>query len=113
MSGRDRETRERVLRTATGLALMLAGSAPPAAARWQLRVAGAVLALSGLTGWCPAYYMAGVTSIDGPGDRPDESHRERWLAPRESLLPGSPSTMAGSRDSGVPVEAPQRTGATP
>lgn len=73
---------ERVVRTGSGAALILAGSVAPRAARWPLRVAGAVLALSGITGWCPGYHAAGVTSIDGPGDRPDEAHRRTWLGVR-------------------------------
>ena len=70
---------ERVVRTGAGAALVLAGAVAPRGTRWPLRIAGAVLALSGFAGWCPAYYGAGVTSIDGPGDRPDEAHRETWL----------------------------------
>ena len=44
---------ERVVRTGAGAAIMLAGSVAPKAMRWPLRVAGAVLALSGIAGWCP------------------------------------------------------------
>lgn len=73
---------ERVVRTGAGAALVLAGSVGPRAARWPLRVAGAALALSGIAGWCPGYFGAGVTSLDGPGDRPDETHRETWLSRR-------------------------------
>jgi hypothetical protein len=43
-----------------------------------------VLAVSGLTGWCPGYAYAGVTSLGGPGDRPDEAERTNWLAPRRA-----------------------------
>jgi hypothetical protein len=70
---------ERVMRMGAGAALVLAGAVGPRAARWPLRVTGAALALSGLAGWCPGYQSAGVTSIDGPGDRPDEAHRSTWL----------------------------------
>jgi hypothetical protein len=70
---------ERVLRLGAGAALALAGSVGPRAARWPLRVTGAALALSGIAGWCPGYQSVGVTSIDGPGDRPDEAHRDTWL----------------------------------
>jgi hypothetical protein len=52
-------------------------------ARWPFLMAGAVVGLSGLTGWCPAYQAAGVTSLDGPGDRPDEATRDAWLIPRQ------------------------------
>jgi glutaredoxin len=75
---------ERVLRTTAGAALMLAGRLGPRSVRWPMQIAGAVLALTGLTGWCPAYHVAGATSIDGPGDRPDEAHRTTWLAARAS-----------------------------
>ncbi len=75
---------ERVLRTLGGVTLFLAGRAGPSLTRRPMQLAGIVLGLSGLSGWCPAYHAAGVTSIDGPGDRPDESMRETWLLPRAS-----------------------------
>ena len=78
---------ERVLRTAAGAAIALAGSAAPRGARWPFRVAGIAMALSGLTGWCPLYQYSRVTSIDGPGDRPGEAHRQTWLAPQLAPLP--------------------------
>lgn len=70
---------ERVLRTVGGAAIAVAAGAAPRGSRWPLRIAGGILALSGISGWCPAYYCTGVTSIDGPGDRPDESPRSTWL----------------------------------
>lgn len=87
---------ERVLRTTAGAALALAGSAAPRGVRWPFRVLGATMALSGLTGWCPVYQYARVTSMDGPGDRPDEAHRKTWFAPRcappvPPALPAEPS----------------------
>jgi hypothetical protein len=45
-----------------------------------VRAAGVALALTGMTGWSPAYAWAGVTSIDGPADRPEEASRSTWLA---------------------------------
>jgi hypothetical protein len=42
------------------------------------------VAASGLTGWCPLYHAAGMTSLEGPGDRPDETTRSAWLAPRRA-----------------------------
>jgi mycoredoxin len=74
---------ERVLRTAAGALVLLAGAAAPRGARWPFRFLGALVALSGVTGWCPVYHRAGMTSLDGPGDRPDEAHRRAWLAPRQ------------------------------
>jgi hypothetical protein len=80
---------ERVLRTLGGAALLVASRALPGAARAPFIVTGAFATLSGLTGWCPAYHAAGVTSIDGPGDRPDEGGRSAWLAPRAILSSSS------------------------
>ena len=70
---------ERVLRTASGAGLVLAASARQGRSRWRLGIAGGMLALSGLTGWCPAYSLAAVSSVDGPGDRPRETQRTAWL----------------------------------
>jgi glutaredoxin len=78
---------DRVLRTAAGMAIVLAGAAVPRRARRAVRVLGALVAISGVIGWCPAYHGAGVTSLEGPGDRPDEAHRRRWLAPRRQSKP--------------------------
>ena len=52
--------------------------------RWPLRLAGVFAAATGISGWCPAYSAAGVTSLGGPGDRPDEAERAGWLASRAS-----------------------------
>jgi hypothetical protein len=70
---------ERVGRTLTGLAFLAAGAAAPRLLRWPLRIVGAGVTLSGVAGWCPAYSCARVTSLGGPGDRPDEAIRDRWL----------------------------------
>jgi glutaredoxin len=76
---------ERVARTTAGLALLAGAGAAPRAVRWPLRVAGFVVAATGVSGWCPAYWSAGVTSLGGPGDRPDEAERAGWLAPRPHM----------------------------
>jgi glutaredoxin len=73
---------ERVLRTSAGLAVLLASRAMPRGARWPFTLLGAAVSLSGLAGWCPVYHRVGVTSLDGPGDRPDEATRRAWVAPR-------------------------------
>ncbi len=78
---------ERVLRTLAGAALLLVSRTVPRPVRAPVVLTGAVATLSGLTGWCPAYHAAGVTSLDGPGDRPDEGRRPTWLAPRTIDLP--------------------------
>jgi glutaredoxin len=73
---------ERVVRAGAGAVIVVAGSLAPRALRWPLRIGGVLLALSGIAGWCPGYQRAGVTSIDGPGDRPAEAMRLRWLEGR-------------------------------
>jgi glutaredoxin len=73
---------ERAIRAGVGMALLVAAGAAPRPMRWPLRIGGAVAAFSGLSGWCPGYHAAGVTSIDGPGDHPDEAERATWLTAR-------------------------------
>jgi glutaredoxin len=75
---------ERVLRTVAASVLLVASRVGPAPARWPLAIAGAVVGLTGLSGWCPIYHRTGVTSLLGPGDRPDEATRDAWLAERTS-----------------------------
>lgn len=76
---------ERIGRTAAAIALLGAAAAAPRGTRWPFAVFGLTAALSGLTGWCPFYYMAGVTSLEGPGDRPDEAERREWFTRRATL----------------------------
>ena len=71
---------ERVIRGGAGALLLLGAGGAPRSLRWPLRVLGLATALSGLSGWCPVYYRAGVSSLDGPGDRRDEAKRTNWLA---------------------------------
>ena len=73
---------ERIGRTAGGLTLLAVGSAAPRPLRWPLRLLGLGVALSGVTGWCPAYHASGLSSLDGPGDRPAEATRANWLSAR-------------------------------
>ena len=87
---------ERVLRTLAGAALLLVSRAMPGAMKVPFVLTGAVATFSGLTGWCPAYHAAGVTSLDGPGDRPDEGRRATWLAPRTVSMTAD-SSGTGSR----------------
>jgi glutaredoxin len=74
---------ERMMRVGAGAALILAAGSTPRALRWPLRIAGMVSALTGFAGWCPAYHLSGVSSLEGPGDRPEETTREAWLIRRE------------------------------
>ena len=73
---------ERVLRAGVGLAMLLAARGMPRVLKWPLRITGAVAALTGLAGWCPGYHARHVTSLNGPGDHPDEAERTEWLAVR-------------------------------
>lgn len=86
---------ERVARTTAGLAIVASASEAPRAFRWPVRIFGLVALATGVSGWCPAYFAAGVTSIGGPGDRPDEAERERWLVPRTEVA-GDPPARDGS-----------------
>lgn len=81
---------ERVARTTLGGALLAGVSAAPPSLRWPLRLAGIYAAATGIAGWCPAYFAAGVTSLGGPGDRPDEAERTAWVSEkaRVSVAPG-------------------------
>ena len=89
---------ERVLRTVAGTALLFASRVAPPSVRRPLGVAAAVVGLSGVTGWCPFYHAAGVTSMDGPGDRPEEATRREWLTPRTPGTAGTiPMLAEGSR----------------
>lgn len=74
---------ERIARSGTGAALLLASATAPAVLRWPVRLLGLKLLLTGLSGWCPIYHLSGVTSLDGPGDRPAEARRSTWLAKRD------------------------------
>lgn len=73
---------ERAARTVAGLTVLALLPGTRGSARYPVGLLGAVLTLTGVTGWCPAYHAAGVTSLEGPGDRPDEARRHAWLARR-------------------------------
>ena len=85
---------ERVARTTIGAALVAASVGSPKRLRWLLRLSGLVTAITGITGWCPAYQAAGVTSIGGPGDRPGEAERSGWIVARASVAGDPPSKGA-------------------
>jgi hypothetical protein len=70
---------ERTARAGGGLVLIAAAQGAPRALRWPLRILGGLLVVTGVTGVCPAYRAAGVSSLDGPGDRPHEASRDAWL----------------------------------
>lgn len=81
---------ERVARTTGGLAVLALSGPVRRGFGWPLRVLGFTAMATGVTGWCPAYFSAGVTSIGGPGDRPDEAERHGWLSARTGLAEAPP-----------------------
>ena len=83
---------ERALRMGVGAALVLVAGSAPRRLRWPLRLAGLSVAASGLTGWCPLYHRAGVSSLEGPGDRPREAQRSAWLAPARRAAEPEPAS---------------------
>ena len=80
---------ERVVRTAAGVLMISAAAAAPRRTKWLFRIAGGAVALSGISGWSATYQLARLTSLGGPGDRPDETSRSRWLASRRAERPAS------------------------
>lgn len=90
---------ERVVRSGVAAALLLGSSLAPRALTWPLRLAGGVALLTGVSGWCPAYHAAGVTSLEGPGDRPDEASRRTWLARSIGRDAGGPAAASSGEGS--------------
>ena len=102
---------ERVLRTTAGATVWLAAQLGPRPARWPMRLAGAALVVSGAIGWCPVYHAGGVSSTDGPGDRPDEAHRATWLTTRRRVDSAggrgeADAGATGARSARAGVDAP-------
>jgi len=90
---------ERVARTLAGLATLAAAVSAPRVIRWPLAMLGVAVAATGVTGWCPVFHAARVTSLEGPGDRPDEALRNTWLAsrPHSEHSPDSPVREEATR----------------
>jgi mycoredoxin len=72
---------ERVIRVSSGLLVLASQGQAPRALRGLLTLTGTGLLLTGVFGWCPVFHAKGVSSLNGPGDRPDESERQSWLRP--------------------------------
>jgi glutaredoxin len=72
---------ERVIRLSSGLLVLASQRQAPAVLRGLLTLTGAGLVLTGVFGWCPVFHAKGVSSLNGPGDRPDEAERQTWLRP--------------------------------
>jgi glutaredoxin len=76
---------ERLGRLLAGIGLAAAAVGVPRSARGPLALVGGLFAATGVSGWCPVYHATGMSSLGGPGDRPDEATRRAWLARREPL----------------------------
>lgn len=72
---------ERVIRVSSGLLVLAGQRQAPAVLRGLMTLTGAGLVLTGVFGWCPVFQAKGVSSLNGPGDRPDEAERQTWLRP--------------------------------
>jgi glutaredoxin len=72
---------ERVIRVSSGLLVLAAQRQAPPLLRGLFTLAGTGLVLTGVFGWCPVFHAKGVSSLNGPGDRPDEAERQTWLRP--------------------------------
>jgi glutaredoxin len=81
---------ERVARTTAGLALIAGAGALPRAWQTPMRILGFITVATGVSGWCPVYFAADVTSLGGPGDRPDEAERSTWVVPRALVAGDAP-----------------------
>ena len=95
---------ERALRAGLGTALVLVAGSAPRALRWPMRLTGIAIAITGLTGWDPIYQRLGVSSLNGPADRPQEAERHTWLAP--SLRRRPLGTFDLSADTGAGASEP-------
>jgi glutaredoxin len=70
---------ERSLRVSGGLLLFALKRHAPPVARETMLLGGVALLLTGIAGWCPVFSARGISSLNGPADRPDEAERRAWL----------------------------------
>jgi hypothetical protein len=77
---------ERCVRVSSGLLLIALKRQAPAAARGATFLTGLTLVLTGVAGWCPFFSAKGVSSLNGPADRPDEAVRRAWLTHTEPAV---------------------------
>jgi glutaredoxin len=70
---------ERCMRVSSGLLLIALKRQAPPVARGATLLTGLTLVLTGIAGWCPVFSANGVSSLNGPADRPDEAVRRAWL----------------------------------
>jgi glutaredoxin len=71
---------DRTLRLIAAAVAVASTAGAPRVVRWPIRVGAALLALTAARAWCPVYDAWQVTSMNGPGDRPDAAERRTWLA---------------------------------
>jgi len=77
---------ERCLRVSGGLLLLAFERQAPPATRGVTWLARITLLLTGMAGWCPVFSANGVSSLNGPADRPDEAERRAWLTRRKAAI---------------------------
>ena len=77
---------ERCVRVSSGLLLIALQRNAPPVARGATFLTGLTLVLTGISGWCPVFSARGVSSLNGPADRPDEAEREAWLTHRQPAI---------------------------
>ena len=78
---------DRALRLGAAAAAFIGTARAPHVVRWPIRAGALVLALTAARAWCPVYDAWQVTSMDGPGDRPDAAERRTWLASTTQPVP--------------------------
>jgi mycoredoxin len=77
---------ERCIRVSGGLLLLALQDRAPRIARGPTFLMGMTLLLTGISGWCPVFSARGVSSLNGPADRPAEAERDAWLTRREPVI---------------------------
>lgn len=77
---------ERLLRVSGGLLLLAFERRTPRVARAATLLTGMTLLLTGIAGWCPVFSAKGLSSLNGPADRPGEAERAAWLTRREPAI---------------------------
>ncbi len=77
---------ERLVRVSGGLLLLAFEGRAPRIARAATLLTGMTLLLTGIAGWCPVFNARGLSSVNGPADRPGEAERRAWLTRREPAI---------------------------
>jgi glutaredoxin len=96
---------ERCVRVSAGLLLLALKRQAPSGLRSALGVTGTGLLLTGMAGWCPVFHTKSVSSLNGPGDRPDEAERARWLTSLRSARASSADEYGDDDDGADNISA--------